>query len=145
MVLRFTLTEYAGSDQLSWRISFLSLARQWDGWYQLEAASQGRPLPVEPSHVEVRVEGPPVFSSQEDQQDQEVVLACSQTVRLTCQAGGQPTPETVWQRQTDRGDLAPPVLSDYTGLAGNGSILVLTWSDKHHQETAGFINIINYL
>ena len=49
----------------------LSLARQWEGWYQLEAASQGQPLQVEPSHVEVRVEGPPVFSSQEDQEDQE--------------------------------------------------------------------------
>ena len=139
MVLRFTLTEYAGSGQLSWRISFLSLARHWDGWYQLEAVSEGRALSVEPSHVEVRVEGPPVFSSQQDQQDHQIVLACSQTVRLSCEAEGEPRPETVWQRQTDRGDLAPPVLSHYTGLAGNGSILVLTWSHELQQGTAVII------
>ena len=65
---RFTLTEYAGPGELRWRISFLSLASQADGWYLLEASSQGRQLQVEPSHVEVRVEGPPVFSSQEDHQ-----------------------------------------------------------------------------
>ena len=53
---RFTLTEYAGPGQLRWRISFLRLARQSDGWYLLEAVSQARPLLVEPRYVQVRRE-----------------------------------------------------------------------------------------
>ena len=65
---------------------------------------------------------------------QDVVLPCGgQTLELTCQAGGRPPPETVWQLQTELGDLAPPLLSDTAGLAGNGSLLLL----RHSQSQAG--------
>ena len=75
-----------------------------------------------PPPVQVRVEGPPVFPGQEDQQ---VFLPCGEKVLLRCEAGGRPPPETVWQRQTDLGDLAPPVLSENIRLEGNGSLLVV--------------------
>ena len=74
-------------------------------------------------------------SSQEEQQ--EILLACGERRELHCQAGGQPPPEAVWQRQTELGDLAPPVLSDYLGLGGNGSVLVV--SHTSHQTEAMFV------
>ena len=54
VLARFSLTEYSDPAQLRWRLSLLRLDHQWDGWYRLEAASQGRQIQLQPSFVQVR-------------------------------------------------------------------------------------------
>ena len=121
--------------ELSWRMSFLSLNLQADGWYQLEAALEDERLEVEPQYLQVTVEGPPVFTAQQQEEEEEVSLTCGQRRSLACLAGGRPRPETVWHQQTELANLAPVFVSNTAVLAENGSLLHVSHDLRERERT----------
>ena len=127
-VCRFSLTEYAGGErgEVRWRMSLLDLQPQSDGWYRLEArlGDTQLELELEPRYLLVTVEGPPVFTDQ--QEEEEIVLDCQERRNLTCSAAGRPVPETVWQEQTHLGDLRPVLVSETVLLAEDGGLLLVS-------------------